>query len=73
MLKQYHLYYVILIIVVSGGSVFSLTKDEVFRSINTKKKQPDFAYKTDIISKTHIQGQTVKDSGLLLYSPPDCF
>ncbi len=73
MLKHFNITFVILIIIITIHSAFSFTKDEVFININKKQKQPNFAYRTDIISKTHIQGQTVKDSGLLIYSPPDCF
>lgn len=73
MFKHFNITFVILIIIIATYSTFSFTKDEVFRNITKEQKHPDFAYKTDIISKTHIQGQTVKDSGLLIYSPPDCF
>ncbi len=70
--SQFFISMVVLISIISSFQTNALTKDEVYKNITKKRNRATFAFKADIISKVHVQGHTVKDSGTIIYSPPDC-
>lgn len=53
--------------------VFSTTKDDVAENIFKKKSVMSFAYKADVLTKTHVQNTTIADSGYIIFIPPDCY
>jgi outer membrane lipoprotein-sorting protein len=55
------------------SQTLALTKDEVAKKIMQKHEAPAIAYKADIKTKVFVQGQSIIDSGYILYSPPDCY
>ena len=58
---------------ISFFQAHAVTKGEVANKIMKKKKTPNIAYKAEMKTKVYVQGQSITDSGFILFSPPDCY